>query len=249
MASKPPPVASIVGPAVTAAATALGIAAPSLSGSAGKTFEAWILFEVALGLKAKGRGVMGMDAGGQQPLSGPYIVRGGPGHLPAASASVPSVHPSFFVLQGSQEPVELHNGVEHKGLSGEEHELDISVIQRGFADVVRSQGGGPSVGSVLAAAELKAYDRAASIPKAFARTLLGILVDVDPLGLFRIAVGKTRLHFNGVGSHVHALLTTAAMTAQTQNYLAFYEIDAAPDLVPSNRATLDRYIDRIDAAL
>lgn len=249
MASKPPPVATVVGPAVTAAATALGIAAPSLSGSAGKTFEAWILFEIAHGLKVKGRHIVAMDGGGQQPLSGSYIVRGGPGQLPAGSASVPSVHPSFFALQGSQQWLELHNGVEHKGLSGEEHELDVSVIQRVFAEAVRSQGGGPSVGSVLAAAELKAYDQDAAIPKAFARTLLGILVDVDPLGLFRISVGATKLHFNGVEPHVHALMSTAAMTAQTQSYLAFYEIDTAPELVPSNRAKLDNYIDRLDAAL
>jgi hypothetical protein len=163
------------------AASALGGVAPSYSEAAGKTYEAWVLFELAARLQAEGISVTACDHAGA-PTKG-FRVRGGPGLLPNV-AEVGAL-PCHFLLEGPFLRAELHSSLRHSGFSDDTHELDVSVIDADYANVVREQGGGPidvDAGShhfptILLGVELKEYESAV-LPKVYPRALLGVAIDL-----------------------------------------------------------------------
>jgi hypothetical protein len=247
--SPPPvPLSATLGPKITSAAAVLGAAAPSLTTNNGKTYETWALFELAAGLSAS-RTVQaaGHDA---QPLSGPFIVRGGPGLMPPPSNA--GTEPSFFVVAGGAHWFEIHNSLQHRGTSGETHELDVSVVPGHFAAKVRAQAKDsgnrlPYEGPVIAGLEMKAYDAGATIPKSFARGLLGLVLDIAPMSVVSVSMGQTTFTAWPFTSSTFGLMTTADMTGPTDSFLRHYGLEPGQSQNHTGQGSLDKFIASVAA--
>lgn len=229
---------------ISKAATDLTVAAPSLASTKGKTYETWVMFEIAARVAVNHK-VQPRNSAGK--LTTTFRVRGGPGHIKSASAP-PGKLPCHFELGSPQswEPLELHNSVEHVGLSGETHEFDVSVITKRYAsDLRKSANGGPYQGPPVLGLELKAYDDATTLDKAIARALLGTVVDLHPGAV----VKSVKIEFRAKASYTYverfshpraALLTTAWITPGTRKFLEAYDIGTHPNVAPGqNEGDLD----------
>jgi hypothetical protein len=166
---------------IAKAAKGLGIAAPDFSDGGGKTYETWVLLELASRVRPT-LVVSARDHTGAPTIA--FRVRGGPGYMPPA-ASPASGEPCHFLLQGQHRSAELHSSLRHRGSSGDTHELDISAVDAGIADHVRNSGGGPFPAvhfgrAEILGAELKEYDGVKSLPKVYPRALVGVAVDLEP---------------------------------------------------------------------
>lgn len=157
------------------AAKALGVAAPDFSEGGGKTYEAWVLLEVATRVKLD---IVVSARTHTGALTTSFRIRGGPGYLPNATSRTPE--PCHFHLTGAHGEAELHSSLRHRGASGDTHELDVSVVEPDRAEWIRQHGGGPFVAPPLLGLELKEYDVARSLPKVYPRALLGVATDLEP---------------------------------------------------------------------
>lgn len=229
---------------ISRAAADLAVAAPSLASTKGKTYETWVMFEMAARLAVDHK-VEARNSAGKPTAT--FRVRGGPGHIRSASEP-PAKLPCHFELGSSQtwERLELHNSVEHVGLSGETHEFDVSAIsKRHTSDLRKSSNGGPYKGPCALGLELKAYDDATTLDKAIARALLGTVVDLHPGAV----VKSVKIEFRAKASDTYverfghpraALLTTAWITPETRKFLEAYCIGAHPNVAPGhNEGDLD----------
>ncbi|MBD8736220.1 hypothetical protein [Sphingomonas sp. CFBP 13706] len=185
--------------AVEKAAEALSIVAPDVTSGKGKAFEAWAMLAIARHLSDMGATIAAVGCD-DQPVT-TFVVRGGPGHMPAASDD-PATAPSHIVVerteigpQGQEVQIrsEIHLSLRHRSDSGATHELDLSVLPGRDAFACRWRGGGAFVGGVLVAVELKAYDGRESLNLMFARALLGTMLDLQP---WRV-IHDVELHMSG----------------------------------------------------
>jgi len=229
---------------ISKAAAALAVAAPSLASTKGKTYETWVMFEIAARLAVDHK-VEARNSAGNPTTT--FRVRGGPGHIKSAS-ELPGKLPCHFEV-GSPwigEPLERHNSVEHVGLSGETHEFDVSaIVKRCASDLRKSANGGPYRGPCALGLELKAYDDATTLDKAIARALLGTVVDIHPGAVVKSVTIEFRAkasdsYVQGFGHPRAALLTTAWITPETRKFLEAYGIGARPNVAPGhNEGDLD----------
>jgi hypothetical protein len=158
------------------AAAALAVVAPDLADGTGKGLEAEVLFGLAAKLAPVG--VVTALAGSGQPLTGPFVLRGGPGHLhPPTSAASKA---SYFHVELSGARVELHNSLEFKGFSGVSHEMDVSAVWAEVADHVRSNELGAVPGPPELGAELKEFASDAKLAKNMVRAFFACAVDLQP---------------------------------------------------------------------
>lgn len=120
---------------------------------AGRVFELYVMFRLAVALKARGWLVTPLDSNGSPLIPGqPFIQRGGlPSGVSPAIAGPASGASSLKIEKNGQE-WELWNGVQFKGRSGAKHELDIAVVSHALANALR-------VPSALGASERFAFGR------------------------------------------------------------------------------------------
>jgi len=217
----------------------VAIQSKDLTGT-GKTYEAWVLLELALRLSKKA-GIMVQATGHDGKTVTAFKLRGGPGHIPPAHAS--GNQPSHFtVWRKDKVPIELHLSLEHEGASTALHELDISAVATVHAHQIRFNGGGPFKGHRYLGVELKAYDAGTVLPKAVARALLGAAVDLD-LGTVLQGAGVLPKAHSPLWwpqwAPKHWLLTTAHLSPQSQTYLAKYGMGYAGKINPQHDLILN----------
>lgn len=196
-----------------AAGRGLGLAAPDVAAGQGNSYEAWVLF--ALALRLQGRIIVtACDHQTNVLMSGRrFKARGGPGHIRPARRLERDA-PCHFLIEGQTHSLELHLDIEHVGASDATHELDVSVVETVHADVIRAKPlGGPFPFPHHIGLELKAYDEGAMLSPAFARALLGVRTDLrGEWPPFYLEVGQGsggyRLR-NAPRSERYWLLTTA----------------------------------------
>ena len=223
----------------------LGTLAPSLSEDAkGKAYEVWIAFEIATRLLRHGYDVRAVNPFGAPEPS--FKVRGSPGGM-TNTATRPTSPPTHFEVRGGDRELELHIGLQLRGLSGATHEVDVTVLPAEIGRFVRSHGGGPYNGPLDHGYELKAYDEKHKLGQGFPRALLGIAADINPSWFvpeldLRIA--------NGQGSSVQlmqrtrfALLTTTTFYENSRSLMAGHDILGGAETLPGhNEAILDHLI-------
>lgn len=238
MPAKVKPVTVAMKNKLLAAAKALAIKAPDVGKGAGKSYEAWILLEIAAGLQAAGQVVQPKDHAGSTTTA--FRVSAGPQFLSSA-ASKATDEPCYFEFQRKWQAYELHSGLRHCGISGDTHELDISVLSKSDADAVRKAGGGPPQGRVWLGIELKEYDSDAHLPKVFSRALLGTAVDLDPafiVGNISIEFSRSISVFRHRPRANYWLATSAKLRPSHVKFLTNYGIKSRDTISPRNPGNL-----------
>jgi hypothetical protein len=241
--AKPKPFTADMKAKLKAAAAALSVAAPDVAKGEGKTYEAWVLLEIARRV-SNGISVTARDHTGA--LTTHFRVRGGPGFIPAVEA--PPGQPCHFLLDGPKDTAELHSGLRHRGISTDTHELDISVLDDAVADYIRHHGGGPvddwgpEHGAWLGV-ELKEYGSGTTLPKGYARALLGVANDLDHWGWVQIGPGR-RLEAHNPIPIIFFLLTTAKL-GSSQAFTDHWDLNGRSDVRPGNEGALDEVAQRI----
>lgn len=224
----------------------------------GKTYEAWIMFEVALEIASNTMSdptpVAVKPCQHDKQHATTFNMRGGPGHIQSAKPHL-SGGACHFEFSRNARSLELHASVEHIGASGSEHELDLSVMPTDWVDFYRTHGGGPFDGWRLTGIELKAYDGTATLGKSLARALVAVAGDLDP------AVALPRFtrapHARAIPLPAHRfhhpeywMITTASISGPTKAYLDWYNIEHAEQIdvpttsVPAPVQDIARYICR-----
>lgn len=249
MASKTAPISPQVQQKLDDAAKALAIAAPSIVAGGGKAFEAWVLLEIAAALKAKHFSVQARNHKGAATIH--FNVSGGPGFIRPATSNDPE-EPCYFEFSNGVNTYELHSGVRHLGVSGHDHELDISVVHKAHADPIRhSAKGGPFAGHRWLGIELKDYDD--FLPKIFARGVFGVAVDLAPavaLGQITVGpVGGVRMSFHSQHVPRFWLVTTAPVRPGHKGFLDVYGIKTRDLVDPADPMTSATAIDDIVGVL
>jgi hypothetical protein len=224
-----------------AAAVLLGTSVVA-SMTKGKTYEAWIMFEVALEVAsnplADPTPVTVKACQHDRQTATTFNMRGGPGHIQPDAPHLPG-GACHFEFSRNGKSLELHASVEHIGASGSEHELDLSVMPTAWVDVFRTHGGGPYDGWRHLGLELKAYDGAATLGKNLARALVAVAGDLDPaiaLPRFTRAAPAAVAHLPMHRFHhpQYWLITTADISDPTKAYLDWYNVEHAEQVdVPS----------------
>lgn len=231
------------------AALKLGTTSPVVAKGDGKIYEAWILFELAERLRHL------LTVSPRDHTDAPtktFIVRGGPGYLPAVTA--PPGQPCHFRLSGNKDAAELHSSLRHEGQSTGDHELDISVLDLWVCQRLRSRGGGkipptPWLPTLRAAIEAKEYDTQRALPKGFSRAFLGTAVDVEVLTyVFHGPVGGMQRIGRGC---IFSLFTTTTL-GSSQPLLDHYSLGGFSNVRPGkdgDMTPLDHLAAEITSAL
>lgn len=237
MANKPPTLAQLK-KRINKMAKSVSLGAPQYGKGIGNAYTAWAMFELAGVLKATGHNVLPKNHAGVTPMT--FIVRGAPGYIQASSPPL-SNKPCHFEFGSDTKPVlELHASVRHLGMSGDDHELDLSVMAKVDVDNVRTNGGGVYTGSRVAGIEMKAYDVASQLNKNIPRAFCAVAVDLDRhllLPHFKVVAGRS-YSFPAPTSLRYALMTTASVATASQTYLGHYDIVFGENVSPSNAASL-----------
>jgi hypothetical protein len=240
---KPKPFTATMKRKLKDAAKKLGLAAPDVAKGDGKGYEAWAFFEIASRL-ALYIDVTPRDH--QGAITKNFRLRGGPGHMP--SYYDPPGEPCYFLLYGSADVAELHNSLRHKGRSSGDHELDISVIDHAFANQVRLDGGGlihdlsPELGTLLGI-ELKEYGSGTSLPKGYARALLGVSTDLDHGGWLQLGAGRKFVGYQP--PLIDFFLLTTAELNTSQALTDHWDLNGRSDVRPGNEGALDEIVARL----
>jgi hypothetical protein len=231
---------------IATAAKALSIAAPSISTGQGKTYEAWVMLEIAAGLKTLGVDIEARNHKNQPTKA--FKVRGGPGYIRPASSNKAD-EPCHFVVQTDwRREWEIHASVKHRGVSGDEHELDVSIIGSRGANISRALPNGAAFkGLRLMALELKEFDAESYLDKGIPRALLGVAVDLDPgvviTGLsVQTAVGAEAWFVGSPSRADYRLLTTAQIRPASIAYLQSYGMTSAAGVTPGNENAIKSII-------
>jgi hypothetical protein len=236
MASKTKPVPQSTITAINNAAAKVAVLAPTFAAGDGKAFEAWVLMEAAAELSIKHK-VEARDHKGTKTTT--FRVCGGPSYLPSKHSTAPD-EPCHFLIGAHRE---LHSSLRHVGRSGDSHELDISIICTHSADHHRSgPKARPYSGEAFLAIELKEYDAGHSLPKTYARALLGTALDISPFHF----IGPIEVTFKALDTSVcywshpwsrsisYALMTTADLTGPTVHLLNHYSVASHRNVVVSS---------------
>lgn len=230
--------------AITDAAKALAISVPDIGSGLGKSYEAWLMLEIAAGLPAPYSAVA-IDYRGDPTAT--LIVRGGPGYI--ASASGPSAtHAGAIRIDHQSHPtVELHASLRHRGLSTASHELDISLNLASVCQTIRRTGTAPYPGPPILGLELKQYGTDQNLNKNFGRAFLAVAVDLQPQWLFdEIILGREGRVFGAWHARDqrprYRMVTTAGLTAETSRLLSTYGIAESPHFEPGDHAPLSEIV-------
>ena len=236
MASKTKPVPQSTITAINSAAAKVAVLAPTFAAGDGKAFEAWVLMEAAAELSSKYK-VEARDHQGNKTST--FRVCGGPSYLPSKHSTAAD-EPCHFLIGAHRE---LHSSLRHLGTSGDSHELDISIICAHDADHLRSGAGAvPYSGEAFLGVELKEYDAARTLPKTYARALLGTAFDITPMRF----IGPIEVTLKGLSTSIwswpypwessmeYALITTADLTRPTVQLLDHYSVASYSHVVVSS---------------
>lgn len=236
---------SDVATAIFDAATALGLAAPTL-GAKGKSYEIWVM--LALATRLEDAGVVATPVGPDGKLVGDFVFRGAPGHMPSAGAGPDA--PSHIRLRRDGVTFEMHIGLQHVGVSEATHEVDICIVPARTARILRRLGGGPYHGQLGVALELKAFSAKYKLDQGIPRALVGVAVDLDPTWPIVEWTFKTS------GGHAHSftrmrrgcfsLVTTTKLYDNSARYLKHHGARSAQEVLPgSNEHFLDEIVSEI----
>lgn len=131
----------------------------------GKALELWLMLKLAEGAKKDGWAVDLCDGAGAVLAAGaPFRPRGQHGKIARASSNGPGfIRISKGKSDGTTIVVELHDSLQWNGRSDASHECDLSVIDAGVAQALRTNGGGHPIGLPLIAIECKDKDSAGPI--------------------------------------------------------------------------------------
>lgn len=244
------PIVNLLGK-LQAAATALGIAAPSIGASKGKAYEVWIMLEIAARLKRRGVKVYPLNQNNQMETN--LRVNGAPANMPGVDPSGSAACHFLFVRDANI--VELHLGLNHLGLSGATHEIDLSVLPAAQGWELRQKGGGPFDGHVHVGLELKAHSDQYKLDHSIPRALLGVAIDLDPSWpiqgwTFHTAGGGSGCRMDRTSKTRLAVMTTTQLFDSSRQYLEHHGAGAHADVTPGgNTAAIDAVVDWIDELL
>lgn len=241
-------IATMTGSASTAAA----------SSGAGALFEMWLLLKIAERLRKNPFHAELRNASDNALASGTnFILRGGPGPVGVGQYC----HLSF--IWGNQVH-ELHTNIQFRGRSTETHELDIALIPRSVANVLRQRGGGRPSGHSRIAVECKF--RSSTGSKDEARQIVARQFDMHFLKLhpYPVLDAKRRIwpesaHHLGHGnasrsykqSFAHcfnALCRLGPITAPAGIFLSFNHVLPFSNIRPGQQDTVD-FLDELEAFL
>jgi len=214
------------------AANALALAAPSIGSGQGKAYEAWVTLELAQALRTVGVRVQARNA--QDMPTHEFFFRRNPGKIKSDSAN-PYNQPCHFRIGDPFPLLEIHAGVQHRGVSEDLHEIDISIVPHEEAAMTRSlPKGGAYVGTRCLALELKEYGDETFIDKNIPRALLGVMADLDPTLIAARAAQRpgtriSMLSHYGPTPH-YALLTTAKIRPPSKTFLTAHGVQWAEGL-------------------
>ena len=216
------------------AAAALGLAAPTLAAK-GKSYEIWVMLELATRLDAVG--VVATPVGPNDALVEDFVFRGAPGHMPGADAGDDA--PSHIRLERNDQAFEMHIGLQHVGVSEATHELDICVIPSWFAHQLRQDGGGPYRGPLCVALELKALSDKYKLDQGIPRALVGVAVDLDPTWpivewTFKTSGGHARSFTRSRHRERFSLVTATQLYNNSILYLEHHGARPAEKVLPGN---------------
>lgn len=230
--------------AIEQAATVLAIKAPDIGSGLGKSYEAWLMLEIAAGVPAPYSAVP-IDYKGDPTTV--LVVRGGPGYIASASGHSANQAGAIRIDQGGYPAVELHASLRHRGLSNASHEIDISLNLASVCQAVRRSGTAPYPGPPILGLELKQYGADQNLNKNFGRALLAVAVDLQPQWLFNeILLGRAgrvlgAWHARN-GRARYRMVTTAGLTAETSCLLNTYGIAETPHFEPGNHGPLSEIV-------
>jgi hypothetical protein len=231
---------------IEAAANALGVVAPNLGTSKGKAYEVWVLFEIAVRLLRRGYWAMPSSPADRSVMV--FRVRGSPSGMPDG-ASTATDEPSHFILAGSQRALEMHIGLQARGVSLASHEIDVSVLPHELGSTCRTQGGGIYAGPLTHGLELKAYDKKHKFDQAIPRAVLGVAVDLNPSWVFATIVLRTSGGAETVSTPVNrtrfALMTSTGIYDNSRRLLDQFGVMGAEELLPKSAGAIDALVDEI----
>jgi hypothetical protein len=219
--------------AITQAAAQLAVTAPSLN-TPGKTYEAWLMFDLAKALCGHAAQVLAKGHDEQPAID--FYLRGSPGDIPSAASTDPEGPCHFEIVCHGGERYELHASILHQG-GGTTHELDLSLVLWHHANERRRRYGGlPYEGRRIWAAELKNYASGTVLKKNIARALLAVAVDLDPgvAGpVLRVETRDGKQVLGGSFTHPHYwLITSATLSQPSRDFLKHYSIGCETDVLP-----------------
>lgn len=231
------------------AAAQLGVVAPDFGTSKGKAYEVWIMLELVVGLMSRGFDVHPHDC--DDDLEPYFRVSGSPAGMPGKGSKDAPCH---FTFERHGRAIELHLGLNHRGISGSTHELDLTFVHAGGAYAIRQSGGGPWDGAPVVGLELKAYADTHKLPHDIPRALLGVALDLDPTW----PVTAWTFHTFGGGVRRlsptfragYALLTATELHAASDQYLTHHGVIARGQVIPGGDvAAIDEVVAMIDTGI
>lgn len=233
---------------IVEAADALGLIAPDLGSGKGKAYEAWVLFEIAVKLMERGYGVL--PCGPSETVVNAFRLRGSPGGMPDAATPASADPPSHFVLEGNLQSLEMHIGVQVRGISGASHEVDVSVLPRELGRTCRRNGGGIFQGPLSHGLELQAYDAQFKLSQVMPRALLGVALDLDPTWALVQVVYRTQgggeRSFSPIWRTSYGLLTTTLLYENSRSLLQHHGVIIGEQVLPGqNEQAVERVVDEI----
>lgn len=230
------------------AADDLGITAPHFGTSKGKAYEIWVILELVARLRERGLRIEAHDRNDRfEPC---FRVSGAPADMPG-SGDGGAPGPCHFKIHGRFGWVELHLGLNNRGMSGASHEIDLAIISGLDGLRLRSAGGGPFEGRVEIGLELKAFSAKHKLPHDIPRALLGVAIDLDPAW----ALAGCSLHSHGgrlrwgwrKDRTQLAVVTATDIYLSSQQYLTFHEARAYARVLPDgNEQAPEDIVDEIE---
>lgn len=138
-------------------------------------------------------------------------------------------------------------------MSGASHEIDISLNRKYECMTVRSTVGGPYPGPPVLGLELKHYGSESTLNKNFARALLGVAIDLDPLFVTQSAWLKWqryyRLKIRQPNWRQYGLVTTAGLSLETAAFLKTYAISDHSHFSPNKKHKVSTLIKLFNNAI
>ncbi|CAM4133103.1 hypothetical protein [Paracoccus yeei] len=215
------------------AAVNLKIGAPAVGNSKGKAYEAWLMLEIANKLR-KSKYVLLPHGSDDKPVRF-FKVSGSPANMPSKHGKS-SENPCHFKFYRNKNKVfELHLGLNVLGGSGATHEMDLSILKYKQAFALRSAGGGPFKGDLVAALELKAFDKYGKLPHDISRAFLGVGVDVGDCWFFNI---NQFIYYS-------AIVTSANMYKSSEALLSYHSIKFHKMVDPGSSFKIKSFLDEI----
>jgi len=246
----PTPLEQQLADEIADAADLLAIAVPDLAGGLGKSFEAWLLLSIAVGL-SETFDVVPIDYMGEATDS--LVIRGAPGYIAKAAGAPGDKAGAIRIDHQGWQTVELHSSLRHSGVSTASHELDISLNLAYLCDSIRKKATAPYPGPPLLGLELKQYGAHLTLNKNFGRALLAVAVDLQPQWLFDEILLRRRQTLMGTWTAQrgaeYRLVTTAGLTSETSKLLDAYGIGADAHFEPGSSPALTGIIDQAASAI